>query len=176
MTKFKCRRHQLTYPNVKLLDHPLHLTPAVCVCGGGICQEGSYELPLVTFLDFLKANPNARISALLTGFTCLSCPTEYPSEIRHDLNSSGESLPVLDLSKWLNDARNSLSCSWVMPLESLVKICNQKARFLTLFVYKLPRCTLAGFDLTTYFQQSPQTETIPLVHGTRGAAVAQEDR
>ena len=53
---------------------------------------------------------------------CLSCPTEYPREMRHDLNSSGASLPDLDLSKWLKEARNSFSCSWVMPLLSRVRI------------------------------------------------------
>ena len=42
---------------------------------------------------------------------CLSWPTEYPSEMRQDLNSSGDSLPVLLLSKWLKEARNSFSCS-----------------------------------------------------------------
>ena len=42
--------------------------------------------------------------------------------MRHDLNSSGASLPDLDLSKWLKEARNSFSCSWVMPLLSRVRI------------------------------------------------------
>merc|ERR1719430_139 len=53
---------------------------------------------------------------------CLSCPTLYPREIKQFLNSSGLRRPVRDLSKWLNEARNSLSCSCVIPLLSLVRI------------------------------------------------------
>merc|ERR1719495_234891 len=53
---------------------------------------------------------------------CLSCPTLYPREIKQFLNFSGLRRPVRDLSKWLKEARNSLSCSCVMPLLSRVKI------------------------------------------------------
>merc|ERR1719206_689122 len=53
---------------------------------------------------------------------CLSCPTLYPREIKQFLNSSGLRRPVRDLSKWLNEALNSLSCSCVIPLLSLVRI------------------------------------------------------
>merc|ERR1719438_531874 len=46
----------------------------------------------------------------------------YPREIKQFLNSSGLRRPVRDLSKWLKEARNSLSCSCVIPLLSLVRI------------------------------------------------------
>ena len=58
--------------------------------------------------------------------------------MRQDLNSSGESLPVLLLSKWLKEARNSLSCSCVMPLLSRVRICRGKM----IVIYKLVQALL----------------------------------
>ena len=93
------------------------------------CQEQLTQTSIVFLTHLFKLIKNWRASLLPKGWLtwksispCLSCPTEYPREMRHDLNSSGASLPDLDLSKWLKEARNSFSCSWVMPLLSRVRI------------------------------------------------------
>merc|ERR1719400_2996331 len=49
-------------------------------------------------------------------------PSPGSRDIRQFLNSSGFRRPDRDLSKWLTDARNSFSCSCVIPLLSLVRI------------------------------------------------------